>query len=101
MSINIIEEKENPIFERKEVRGEFVSNETLPKSKIIAELAVKYKVKENQIDLKYVINHRGVHKGEFFALIYNKPIKEEANENSENAQEDQQVQQEQSQEASA
>ncbi len=88
--INIIEERKNPIFERKEVKGEFVSSETLPKSKIITELALKYKVKENHIDLKYVISHRGIQKGTFFALIYNKPIREEEKkeEESVNDQED-------------
>lgn len=92
--INIIDERENPIFERKEVKGEFVASETPLKSKIITELALKYKVKETHIDLKYVVSKRGVQKGEFFALVYNKPIREEEKKDESEGQQTEVEQQE-------
>ncbi|GEM_PF-4118569 len=73
--VKIENEKENVIFNRKEVRGIVISTKGTPsKAYMISYLSSKYKVPENHINLKYIMGKPGRRMFEFFALIYSKPI---------------------------
>lgn len=62
VKIEIVEEKENPFFKRKELRVE-VSHEsaaTPSKAELAKELATKYKVDEAQVAIDYMFTTKGV-----------------------------------------
>ncbi len=82
--IKIVEEKENVIFDRKEVKGEIYSSKGTPsKNYVMSYLSSKYKQPHENIDLKYVINRPRRRVSVFFALIYSKPIKTQQREGEE------------------
>lgn len=66
MEINIIEEKENPFFKRKDVkmRIKHLASGTPSKADITKEMASKYNVDESQFQIDYVFSQKGI--GESF-----------------------------------
>ncbi len=82
--VRIVEEKENVIFDRKEVKGEIYSSKGTPsKNYVMSYLSSKYKQPHENIDLKYVVNRPRRRVSEFFALVYSKPIKPQQREGGE------------------
>jgi len=84
MEIEIIEEKENPFLERKEltVLIRHYNEPTPSKQQIIEEISKKYDVDKNRILINYVLSKRGKTEAIAKIKIYNKPIvKEEVKEN--------------------
>ena len=71
MEINIKEEKENKLLQRKEVVGGIVFTGATPSNEALKkELATKYKVSEGTIVIKNIYTKYGVQKAEFLAFIY-------------------------------
>jgi len=66
MEIDIIEEKENPFFKRKDlkIRIKHLGDATPSKGDITKELALKYSVDESQVQIDYIFSQRGL--GESF-----------------------------------
>lgn len=62
MEINILEEKENPFFKRKDLKIEIKhpASPTPSKAEITKSLASKYSVDESQIVIDYVFSKRGL-----------------------------------------
>lgn len=67
MEMTIIEEKENPFLNRKELklRITHAGGATPSKAEIIKELSSKYSVEEKQVSIDYVFSIKGI--GESFA----------------------------------
>lgn len=62
MEIEILEEKENPFFKRKEVKVEVKhpGKATPSKTELIEELASKYSVAKDCIKIDYIFTKKGV-----------------------------------------
>lgn len=69
MEMVVIEEKENPFFNRTELKLRLKhSGVTTPsKADLIKELASKYSVEENQISIDYIFSVKGI--GESIAKV--------------------------------
>ncbi|MBI2545195.1 MAG: hypothetical protein HYW22_01175 [Candidatus Aenigmarchaeota archaeon] len=69
MDYKIENERENPFFKRKDVEISIrhLGNATPSKLEIVKELAVKYKVDETQVQVKYVSVKKGL--GESIAIL--------------------------------
>jgi len=77
MELNIIEDKKNPLLERRDVFGTVKYSGATPKKEEIENfLAAKLKTKTTRIDLIYVRSLFGKMEAEFKAKIYDKDIKE-------------------------
>lgn len=63
MDIKIIEERENPFFNRKELKIEIMHTKqsTPSKASVVKELAAKYSVDESQIVIDYILTKTSVH----------------------------------------
>ena len=82
MELKILEEKENPFFERKEflilVKHE---NEATPSRESLAEEIEKMlKIKKEQIEIDYIRTKSGMSESLAKVKVYSKPIKREKNE---------------------
>ena len=66
MEITIVEEKENPFLNRKDikVRLKHLGESTPSKETLIKELASRYSVEESQIEIEYIFSVKGI--GESF-----------------------------------
>jgi len=85
--VKIEKEKENVIFNRKEVQGIVISTKGTPsKAYMISYLSSKYKVPEDHIDMRYIVGKPGRKVFEFFALIYSRPIKSSEDEKKEGSE---------------
>jgi ribosomal protein S24E len=62
MDISIIEEKENPFLNRKELRIELkhIGSATPAKANLLKELATKYNVPEDQVIVDYILTKKGI-----------------------------------------
>ena len=69
MEMTIIEEKENPFLNRKELklRLKHPGGSTPSKAEMIKDLASKYSVEEKQVSVDYIFSIKGI--GESFAKI--------------------------------
>ncbi|MCS7105871.1 MAG: hypothetical protein NZ942_00945 [Candidatus Aenigmarchaeota archaeon] len=88
MELEILEEKENPFFERKElkVRIKHPQAPTPSKQEVKKEIASKYSVPEENVILDYILSKRGLSEAVAKVKIYKeKPkIKEEKKEEAKN-----------------
>jgi small subunit ribosomal protein S24e len=77
MELKILEEKENHLLGRKEIRFEMShSAEASPaKANVVKELAVKYGVPEDHVVIDYIFTSKGVASSEVHAKIYNEKPK--------------------------
>jgi len=66
MEIKVISEKNNPFFKRKEIRIEIShpSKSTPSKSEIIKEVAKKFSVPEDKVQIDYIFSKKGVSESE-------------------------------------
>ncbi len=105
MELKIIEQKENPFFERKEVKVKIVHHgEATPsKAKVEELLSAKFNVPLEHIIVDYIFSETGIAESFVKAKIYNKPVrkvekkeeeKAEGSEVKEEAQQETQPQQE-------
>jgi|YelNatPaOPRAMG01_1025707.scaffolds.fasta_scaffold00974_16 ribosomal protein S24E len=72
MELEILEEKENPFFERKELKLR-IKHEKAPtpsKQEVKKELASKYSVPEENIILDYILTKKGLNEAIAKAKIY-------------------------------
>lgn len=69
MNMMIIEEKENPFFNRKEIKLSIKhpGTPTPSKAEMVKELAAKYSVDETQVCIDYIFSVKGI--GESFAKV--------------------------------
>jgi len=76
MNVNVIEEKENPFFERKELKIELdhPGESTPKKDSLVKALASKYNVDENCIAIDNIFTKKGIAKSTAKVKIYKKPI---------------------------
>lgn len=76
MEMKITEEKENPFLERKELTIELEhSGESTPQRKeLVKNLASKYKVDENCINVDHIFTKKGIGRSLAKVKIYKKPI---------------------------
>jgi len=77
MDINVIEEKENPFFERKEIKLELnhEGEATPPKNKLLEEISSKYKVEKDLIVIDYIFSKKGANKSIAKVKVYKKKPK--------------------------
>jgi len=83
----VIEEKENVLLERKEVKLIF-DHEKKPTpsvSEVVKVLSERYGVPETHIDLKYILGIKGKGESLVKAMIYNKPVKKKEEKKTEEA----------------
>lgn len=105
--LKIIEEKENPLFSRKEVKAEFESEVTPSKVQISEEIAKKYSTQPEVVKVLLIDANFGENKVKIDANIYlskdekeKYEIKEKKEKEAEEAkQQEQQAQQEESTES--
>ena len=93
MEVNIINEFENPLLERKEIVAIVSFQGPTPKTEeVIDALSRKLKVKETHIEVEKILQLFGKTEAKVYAYIYNKPVreekKEEAKEEGENKEEE-------------
>lgn len=89
MEINVIEERENPFLERKEllVLINHQNGPTPSKQQLTEEISKKYDVDKNRIVINYILSKRGKAEALAKIKIYNKPIvKEVKNDETQNSQ---------------
>lgn len=69
MQLEIVEEKDNPFFNRKDVKLNIrhLGSATPSKAEVIKELAAKYNVDHSQIQINYIFSKKGI--GESFCSI--------------------------------
>ncbi|MEM7825257.1 MAG: hypothetical protein QW412_00150 [Candidatus Aenigmatarchaeota archaeon] len=93
MEIEILEEKENPFFERKElkVRIKHPQAPTPSKQEVKKELASKYSVPEENVVLNYILSKKGVNEAVAKVKVYKekpkikeKEVKKEEKEENKN-----------------
>jgi ribosomal protein S24E len=62
MDISIIEEKENPFLNRKELKIELkhIGSATPAKANLLKELATKFSVSEEQVVVDYILTKKGI-----------------------------------------
>jgi len=70
MEIKIIEEKENGLFGRKEIKGEVVSEVTPSRTEILAVLAKKFSTPEENVKIRGIHGKFGSKTFEVTANIY-------------------------------
>ena len=77
MNIKVIEEKENPFFERKELTLELTHEgaATPPKDRLLEEMSSKYKVEKDFILIDYIFSKKGVNKSIAKVKVYKKKPK--------------------------
>lgn len=77
MNIKVIEEKENPFFERKELTLELTHEgaATPPKDRLLEEISSKYKVEKDFIVIDYIFSKKGVNKSIAKVKVYKKKPK--------------------------
>jgi len=81
MELTIIEDKKNPLLERRDVFGKISYSGATPKKEDVEKLiAEKMKTKTTKIDLVYLKSSFGKTEADFKARIYDKDIKEEKKE---------------------
>src|SRR5438132_6806265 len=66
MEIKVISEKNNPFFKRKEIRIEIShpSTSTPSKAEIIKEVAKKFSVPEDKVQIDYIFSKKGISESE-------------------------------------
>ncbi len=89
MEIEIKEEKDNPFLKRKELRLEIkhVGEATPSKQAVIKEIASKYSVPEDHIEINYIFTKKGVSESVVKAKIYEEPIAKPKEEKTEEKKE--------------
>lgn len=77
MDVKVLEERDNPFLDRKELKIELVhpGEATPPKNKLIEEIASKYKVDKDHIVVDYVFTKKGMSSSIAKAKIYKKKPK--------------------------
>jgi len=77
MNINVIEEKENPFFERKELKLELrhEGEATPSKDKLLEEISSKYKVEKDFIVIDYIFSKKGSNNSIAKVKLYKKKPK--------------------------
>ncbi|MEM5879172.1 MAG: hypothetical protein QXU74_01630 [Candidatus Aenigmatarchaeota archaeon] len=77
MEIEILEEKDNPLLKRKEIKINIkhTNSPTPKKQDLIKEIALKYSVPEDRILLNYIFTKKGVQESTAKIKIYQEPIK--------------------------
>lgn len=75
VDVKMIEEKENPFFERKELKIELKHpGESTPKKQdVIKELASRFKVDEKSVEIDYIFTKKGVAESVAKVKIMKKP----------------------------
>ena len=78
MQFDVLEEKENPFFGRKELRLELkhVAAATPAKQELVKELAAKYAVPEEYVAVDFIFTEKGSAKSVAKAKIYREKPKE-------------------------
>ncbi len=78
MEVNIINEFENPLLERKEIEAILSFQGPTPKTEeVIDALSKKLKVKETHIEVEKILQLFGKTEAKVYAYVYKKPIREE------------------------
>jgi ribosomal protein S24E len=90
MEFNVIEEKENPFFGRKELKLELkhAAAATPAKQELIKELAAKYAVPEEHIVVDYIFTEKGLAKSVAKVKIYKEKPKEKTRAKQKKAKEE-------------
>ncbi|MEM5794604.1 MAG: hypothetical protein QXS48_05120 [Candidatus Aenigmatarchaeota archaeon] len=87
MELEILEERENPFFERKELKVRIIHEKapTPSKQELKKELASKYSVPEEHVVLDYILSKKGLNEAIAKAKIYKEApkIKEKISEKKE------------------
>ncbi len=76
MELNIVEEKENALLERKELEFEIRhgSSSTPSKAEVVKNIAAKYSVPETHVLLNYLFTRKGTGVATGKAKVYQQPV---------------------------
>lgn len=77
MEIKIIQQKENPFLERKEIMLQIIhTNEPTPsRQELMKEIIKMFNTEEEKVQIDYILSKRGKPEAVAKIKIYNKPIK--------------------------